>query len=108
MACLGMSKPTDFANHLELGANGYRKVKRWLDADNDPDFESTIKMLEACGWLNMNANGQVAGASSAIPPEALLAELALGQAALLEHFGIQIEAAQTEAEAKPKRRSRRK
>jgi len=64
MRQLGCDGPTDLANRLSLGVNSPRRIKRWLDGENEPDYEATMLMLEAAGWLNMAADAQEAAASS--------------------------------------------
>ena len=35
--------------------NPSRKVKNWLQGRNGPDYEATMAMLEATGWLSPDA-----------------------------------------------------
>lgn len=63
---------------------------RWKNAD-PRYFQQTVELLNEAGWLAYNADGPGVEQSPRTPLEETLTELALGQAALLHHFGIQIE-----------------
>jgi hypothetical protein len=45
-------RPADLARALDLGAYASpRRVKRWLDGKNEPDYMATIALLELTGML---------------------------------------------------------
>lgn len=54
--------------------NPSRKVKNWLEGQNEPDYEATMAMLEAAGWLSPDAEELLRAAE-----EADKAELAVRQ-----------------------------
>lgn len=66
MKATGASTSTQLAKALDLrGYSAPRNVKRWLEGVNDPDFESTLQLLDAAGWLT------IGGSSNANPGPAL-------------------------------------
>ena len=47
---------TEFARKINLTSyEAPKRVRRWADGENDPDFEGTMLILEAVGWLSMDA-----------------------------------------------------
>lgn len=52
MKAVGASKPADLARALGLDSYGSpRRVKRWLDGETEPDYEATLRLLDAVGLL---------------------------------------------------------
>lgn len=51
---LGVSTPTELAKAIKLeGYNSPQRVRRWMEGNNAPDYEGTMLMLEATGWLKI-------------------------------------------------------
>lgn len=42
---------TALARKLELGLHGDRRVKRWAEGENEPNYEETLTLLRAVGLL---------------------------------------------------------
>lgn len=81
---------------------GLSTLHRWKKEDTE-QFALIVKMLDEAGWLNTTADGRVIEESAPRPLPMVLEELALGQAALLKHFGLQIPDVQpAESPAPPK------
>lgn len=57
-------KNTDFARRIGLDMHGPSRVGRWRNrkVTTAPDYDATMRILIACGWLNM-AEGQPASAT---------------------------------------------
>lgn len=53
MAQLGITRNVDLARELALDMNGPSRISKWLAGKSSPDYEATMKMLDACGWLNI-------------------------------------------------------
>ena len=52
MQATGSERPSDLARILGLDAyESPRRVKRWLDGSNEPDYEATLNLLELVGML---------------------------------------------------------
>lgn len=69
---LGEGSPTELANRLKLGANGYQKVYRWLRGA-EPGYANTIAMLDMLGWLYIEGEAEASprdGNASRSQPEA--------------------------------------
>ena len=57
----------------KLGLEGYyapKRVSRWLDGSNEPDYESTIKLLHLAGWLNVRLIGPATAEAAEAEQEA--------------------------------------
>lgn len=48
---LKASGPTELAVKLDLPHAGPKRIGRWLKGANEPDFEGTIALLLAAGWI---------------------------------------------------------
>lgn len=74
---LGVESPTEFAKAIRLGGyNAPQRARRWLEGDHAPDYEATMLMLEAVGWIAIPTTN---GAGSATP-ERVLDEAAVAAA----------------------------
>ncbi len=52
MERLDCETPADLARKLGLTAyESPKRVKRWLDGENEPDYKATMAILEALGLL---------------------------------------------------------
>lgn len=53
-AALKVETPTELAKAIKLGGyNAPQRARRWMDGDHAPDYEGTMLMLEATGWLQI-------------------------------------------------------
>jgi hypothetical protein len=60
-AALAPKTDADFARRLGLtGDYRSKRVRRWLDGTNEPDYEGTVTMLRAAGLLREEAVAAVA------------------------------------------------
>lgn len=110
MERLGVTSNADLARRLWGGdPQAAGNIGRWLNEKSQPNYEKTMDMLVACGWLNMSAGGRV----PAKPRNHLeqiagsLVALSEGQKTLLEHFGLAESSprdAAAKRQARPKRR----
>lgn len=88
MAASGCKTPTQFAQRLDLGQWGAQKVKRWLEGENEPEYEATIALLELAGWLNVGG-GQPAGVISQLTADVqALRAFVRDVAGALERLGL--------------------
>lgn len=54
---LGVTKPGDVARALGLTDYGApQRVARWMKGRNGPNYEGTMLMLDAAGWLNITVD----------------------------------------------------
>src|SRR4051812_19249298 len=52
---LGVEQPSEIARKLGLTDYGApQRVRRWINGRNGPDYEGTMAMLQAAGWLSMD------------------------------------------------------
>ena len=52
----GLEKPSDLARALGLSAYASpRRVVRWIEGENEPDYKATMALLELVGALNEEA-----------------------------------------------------
>jgi hypothetical protein len=56
MAKLKCEKPRDLARKLGIDrTDGERKVSRWVNGENAPNFYMTLRLLDLAGWLKIGA-----------------------------------------------------
>lgn len=67
---LGLTGPTPLARKAGLSFSGPDNIRRWLKGDHDPDFESTMALLSAAGWLKEE---EIQAAVAAVRAEAAAA-----------------------------------
>lgn len=52
----GLEKPSEIAKMLGLTSySSPQRVTRWIAGENEPDFDATLALLAAAGWLNEEA-----------------------------------------------------
>jgi hypothetical protein len=57
----GAATPTELARKLQLaGYESPKRVRRWLDAKNEPEYEETLALLALAGLLNDEASPSAA------------------------------------------------
>ena len=53
MVATSSATPTDLARNLKMSSySAPRNVKRWLDGETQPDYESTLLLIGAAGLLH--------------------------------------------------------
>jgi hypothetical protein len=106
MAALGADGPTDLSRKLGLGESGPRRIKRWLEGVNEPDYEATMLMLERAGWLT-STPGAAAGPGGSTPdPLRALAEAVADLARANLDYGARLEEVERRLESAPASRAR--
>lgn len=55
MQHLGASSAAELAETMGWKRGTERLVAKWLNGDNQPNYERTWEMLDRCGWVNVGA-----------------------------------------------------
>lgn len=79
MSARGIETPADLARALGLASySSPRRVKRWIEGENEPDYSSTVRLLDLAGMLRSEPGetGVAAGLPALEDPRDLLAGLA--------------------------------
>jgi hypothetical protein len=72
-----VGQPRELGKRLHMDPyNAQQRITRWLKGENDPDFEGTLLLLEAAGWLHVDAaTNRPTRAEDAVEAKQLLQEV---------------------------------